>query len=218
MAKSRRKVPACVHHKPSGQARVRINGEDIYLGKWGSPQAEEKYRRTVAEYLQNGLTPQKDASVQSNEPATISVNELILAFWKHAKQHYVKSGKPTAEQHCFKSALRHLKDLYGSIAVSEFGPLKLKAVRQQMIDKGWTRGYVNKSVGRIRLMFRWGVENEIVRPDTLQALEAVAGLKSGRTEAPDNAPRRPVSDEHVEAVKRAVRQRTRDLIDLQLLL
>ena len=208
------KVPSLVHHKPTGQARVRIQGVDIYCGKWGSPLADEKYRRVVAEWLTTGKIPQPGSDP---EPA-VSVSELILGFWKHAEQHYVKNGRPTDEQHCLKSALKPLRELYGSTSVDEFGPMALKAVRKGFIGKGWCRTYINKSVSRIRLVFRWGVENELVSPITLQALEAVAGLKAGRTTAPDHTKRHPVPDEHIEAVRRVLRlQRPKDLMELQLL-
>ena len=38
-------VPAYRLHKPSGQARVIINHEHIYLGKFGSAESREKYAR-----------------------------------------------------------------------------------------------------------------------------------------------------------------------------
>lgn len=41
-------------HKASGQALVQINGERIYLGKFGSEQSHEKYRRLVAEHFARG--------------------------------------------------------------------------------------------------------------------------------------------------------------------
>ena len=44
-------VPALVHHKASNRARVRINGRDFWLGKWGSPAAKMAYDRLIAEYL-----------------------------------------------------------------------------------------------------------------------------------------------------------------------
>ena len=213
MAGKQRRIPSLVHHKPTGQARVRIGGVDIYCGKWGSPQAEEKYRRTIAEWLTSGkVTPPPDSS-----RGQITISELILAFWRHAEKHYVKNGQPTGEQACLRSALRPLRELYGGEVADEFGPLALKAVRQKYVDNGWCRAYVNKSVSRIRLVFRWGVENELVSPITLQALEAIQGLKVGRSNAPDRPRRRPVPIEHVEAVRQVVRQRTRDMIDLQLL-
>src|SRR5262249_4072716 len=72
-------------------------------------------------------------------------------------------------------------------------------------------------VCRIRHIFKWGVENELVCPTRLQALKAVQGLEAGRCEAPDNPPRRPVTDEDLEKVRGGVSELVRDLIDLQLL-
>ena len=39
MPRKRGHVPGYRLHKPSGQARVIIDGEHIYLGKYGSPKA-----------------------------------------------------------------------------------------------------------------------------------------------------------------------------------
>ena len=58
---------------------------------------------------------------------------------------------------------------------------------------------INKSIHRIRRMFRWGVENELVHPSILQALEAVAALAKGKTDAPETAPIGPVADTVVDA-------------------
>ena len=52
--------------------------------------------------------------------------------------------------------MRPLKKLYGVTPISDFGPMALKAVRNAMVEAGWTRGFINKSVDRIRKFFRWG--------------------------------------------------------------
>ena len=44
-------VPKYRLHKGSGQALVQVRGRRIYLGKHGSSQSKEKYRRLVAEVL-----------------------------------------------------------------------------------------------------------------------------------------------------------------------
>ena len=97
------------------------------------------------------------------------------------------------------AAFRRLKDLYGDIRVVDFGPLDLKDVRQRMIDNGHERKYINENVSRIRRMFKWGVENEVVPVTVYQALQAVDGLKKGRSLARESRPVFPVRDEVVTA-------------------
>ena len=43
-------------HKATGQARVRINGHDIYLGKYRSPESEQRYRQVIADWLKKNRT------------------------------------------------------------------------------------------------------------------------------------------------------------------
>jgi hypothetical protein len=54
-------VPSYRLHKPSGRARVIIDGEHIYLGLYGSPESHERYARLIAERAvgkQNGKARQ----------------------------------------------------------------------------------------------------------------------------------------------------------------
>src|SRR5262249_13518679 len=87
--------------------------------------------------------------------------------------------------------------------------LALKAVRQLMVS-GYThlkygqqeplsRGVVNHRTNRIRRMFKWAVENELVPPSVLHGLQAVRGLQRGRTGAREPAPIEPVHAATVEA-------------------
>jgi hypothetical protein len=41
--------PICRLHKASGQTLVQIKGRPLYLGKHGSPQSQQRYRRLIAE-------------------------------------------------------------------------------------------------------------------------------------------------------------------------
>ncbi len=44
------KVPNYTHHKASGQAVVRIQGKDHYLGLYGSDASHEAYQRLIAQW------------------------------------------------------------------------------------------------------------------------------------------------------------------------
>src|SRR5207237_485735 len=50
----------------------------------------------------------------------ISINELILAFWSHAEQHYrYPDGRSTNELSDYRLSLRPLKHLYGNTSAQK---------------------------------------------------------------------------------------------------
>jgi hypothetical protein len=190
------------------------------VGPFGSPQAQEKYDRAVAEWLANGRQP----SAPSANTSPLTVSELILAYWRHVETYYVKSGKPTSEQAAVKYAVRFVRRLYGSMAAKDVSPKALKAVREAMIghkitrtvkvrdpktsesreevkviQHGLCRRVINKQIGRIKRMFAWAVEEELVPVEVHAALLCVKGLKKGKSHAREKQRVRPVPDAHVNA-------------------
>ena len=82
------RIPKYRLHKPTNQALVEIRGRRIYLGKFGTEQSKEKYRRIIAEYIST------DGNVEVRDKATeVNVNDLILRYFRYAKSYYVKNGK-----------------------------------------------------------------------------------------------------------------------------
>ena len=76
----KKQKPSYKLHKPSGQARARIDGHSIYLGVYGSPESRERYDDLIAEWFaRNG-----DASRYS-----LTVDDLSLLFVEHAKAYYL---------------------------------------------------------------------------------------------------------------------------------
>jgi integrase len=116
-----------------------------------------------------------------------------------AEGYYVKNGQPTKQLERVKRSLRFVKELYGYSKAATFGPLALKAIREQMIAKDWARSHVNDCCGCIKRCFKWGVENELVPPIVYQALQCVAGLKRGRSAAREGNKVLPVPEEVVDA-------------------
>lgn len=145
----------------------------------------------------------------------MTVNELILAYLQFADGYYRKNGQPTGEYDSIRYSLKPLRRLYGSAGVNEFGPLALKNVREEMITSALCRNEINKRVGRIVRMFKWGVESEFIDPMTHHALSQVRGLSRGRTPARESEPVKPVSDAHVDAIKPHVSRRICAMIELQ---
>jgi len=135
-------------HKGSGQALVQINGQRVYLGKYGTEASKERYRKTIAEWLASGHRT-GCGGFPSAAATQVTVNELILAFWEHAKKRYVKNGEPTSELRSYRTALRPVRRLYGREPVAAFGPLALVACRQKLIEAGTCRRRVTTSTSHV---------------------------------------------------------------------
>jgi integrase len=212
MPKLKDSLPKYRFHRASGQAVVTLDGQDFYLGPHGSSASKVEYDRLVGEWLAGGRR-----MVPTDNFDGVTVVELLAAFANFAKSYYNigKDGEPSKELESYRMAARPLKELYGKKPIAEFGPLSLKAVRQKMIDGGWARTNINRQINRIRRIFKWGVENEIVPPSVLHGLQAVTGLKSGRSEARESEPVKAVPDSLIEPVLRCVSPQVAAMIRLQ---
>ncbi len=106
--------PGYCHHKTKGLAYIRLNGQFIYLGRYDSPESKSEYRRIVAEWMISGRTP-KDLATD----ADLSVNELLLAYWRFAEGYYpLRSDGRAGELERIRYAIKTLKDLYGSGSIN----------------------------------------------------------------------------------------------------
>jgi site-specific recombinase XerD len=214
MPKLNERLPKYRLHRRSGQAIVTLGGKDHYLGPHGCETSKIEYDRLIAEWLAHGRLAPEPVNAQ---PA-ISVNKLILAFWEHAQNYYRRpDGTMTSEVTNLQQVLRLLRRLYGKTAANEFGPRALKTIREQMIAMNWYRKSINKQISRIKMVFRWAVENEMLPPSVHQALQAVRGLSRGRTNARESLPIRPVPEDLIMAIQPFVSRQVWSLIQLQLL-
>jgi integrase len=110
-----------------------------------------------------------------------------------------------------------VKRLYGDTPAGDFGPLALKVVRDAMIKADWARSYINLQTRRIVRMFKFAIANQMVPPAVLQGLQAVEGLRIGKTDARESEPVRPVPEPHVYKIRDHVSRQVWAMIELQLL-
>lgn len=215
MPKLTRRLPSYRLHKATGYAVVTLGGRDHYLGPHGSPESLETYKRLISGWTAAGPATACATTAASPAGNDLRICELLASYFEYANRYYVKDGKPTGEAANVKDATRPLQALYGMQPVARFGPAAFKAVREQMIASKLSRTVINCRMNRIRRVFKWGVENELVAPGILHALQAVASLRSGRTEARETGPVRPVPEASVAAVLNHVTPQVRAMIELQ---
>lgn len=208
MPKNTSKTPSYRLHKTTGQAVVTLGGKDFYLGLHGSRASKREYDRLISEWLANDRTLKNDGDV-------ITVTELMAAYLRYAKRYYVRDGQPTGEFVSIKRAIKPLRKLYAKTEATDFGPLALKAVRQVLIDDGLSRKVVNRHIFRVKAVFKWSAENELIPVSIYHALQTVRGLSKGRSAARETKRIRPVPDEHVDMIKDHVHPQVWAMIELQ---
>jgi integrase len=212
----RNHIPAYRLHKQSGQAVVTLpdgfgRRRDILLGKYGTTESRKEYARVLAEWETNGRhLPQPAAA------SDLTVNELILAYWKHARAYYGWVKAPNrGDKVSLRDALRVVRKLHGHTLARDFGPLALKACRARMIRKNWARTYINSQVDRVRRMFRWAAEEELLPGSVYDNLAKVASLRKGKCEARESEKVRPVRDEVVDDTLPFLHPVPRAMVELQ---
>jgi integrase len=202
MARPTNPVPKMIPHR-DGRALVSFKDpatgrrRTVTLGPWGSAEAAANYKRLLADLLLGHAPP---APAKAKAAADLTLAELADRYDAHAAAYYVGvDGRPTSELANIRLAVDVADGVAGADPAREFGPRMLARVRDAMVARGWSRSYVNAQVGRLRRMFRWGAEQELVGGGVWQALAAVRGLARGRTKARETEPVGPVPDADVEA-------------------
>jgi len=209
MARPRKIQPDYCLHKPSGRAFVRVGGRQVWLGRHGAQASKDKYLAVVAEWVAKGrpaadtetVTPKPGAPGTLNPFAGPTLTLIIEPYWNHAQGYYQKHGRPTDEVGCIKVVLRLVRQFYGELPAAEFDSLKVLALREHMIGMGWARKTINDHVGRVKRFLKWAKTRKLFPyADNYLDIMAIPGLEAGRSKARETAKKKPVAQEHIDAV------------------
>lgn len=192
------------------RAFVQLGERRVYLGAFGSEESRQAYTRAIAEWQASGC--------YAEPTSDLSVAELLDRFTNHAERYYRRpDGSLSKEPEDYALAVRPLLELYPDLPAVDFGPRRLKTVRDRMIAGGWSRPYVNQQIGRIKRVFRWGASEELFPAAVYDALRTVEGLRRGRSAARETQPVAPVPEADIDAIRPYIPRQVEALVDLQLL-
>jgi len=206
------RVPKYCRQREKGRpdrSYVKIDGKKRYLGNFGTSGSLAKYAKMIAS------VQQPDANLLDQIPSSghqVSISELLASYLEWAQGYY-----DPPEYQNFIAVARLLREHAGTISASDFGPRRLKQLREAMIERKWVRRSINKQIVRVRSIFRWGVENEIIAAGNLEALRAVRALREGRSRAREKPPVKPVPNSIFEATSAELSPMLKDMVKIQLL-
>jgi integrase len=199
MARNRR-IPAYVHHKPSGQARVRIKGKDHYLGKFGSPESHERYDELIAEFVLNA------------EPSrSLTLIAVLAAWWPECKRRYSKGKGKLGGAQNWRPIIRLLRQKHGEERAEDLGPKKLRmTLEAAAVEHDWSLRYTKMQLDRVRQIFKWASAEELIGVSAHQRLMTIE-LRHGR----ESKKIPPVSDELVDQTLPLLQSKIADMVRLQ---
>ncbi|MCA9027436.1 MAG: hypothetical protein KDA86_19665 [Planctomycetaceae bacterium] len=158
------RTPKYGRHKSTGQARVLIDGQHVYLGPYDSPESKRRYKEVIDHWRQR----QQGALFSA-----LTIAQLGLLYLEFATTYYQKDGTPTSQLPTIQSALKPLMRLFRSVEVANFGPVKLRRYRDALVEAELSRETCNSYVGKVVRMIRWAVSQELCASHVLTALESV---------------------------------------------
>ena len=223
------KTPSYRRRKGRNQALVTLTDSttrkrrDYWLGEYGTPESRELYHRVIAEWEARGrrLPRPPEEPTQLRQSETLELSVLLRDFKRFSEQH-----DEYGEYRSFVILMRLMKKLFGRTPASEFGPKKLRMLRDEMIRgdatenpprRPWSRKYINQQVQRIRRIFKWAAAHEMVPATVYQTLRTVEPLKRGRCAAREHPKVGPAPSDMVDAVLPFLSKPVRGLVELQLL-
>ncbi len=226
MQRRKRQPPSYRPRKGYDQAIVTLTDsvtryrKDYWLGQYGSPESRELYHRVLAQWESGGRRLPVTLDDKPADIAQVSVAEVLAAYWKWATGHYASK-----ELSCVRMVIRLVRKMFGSSPAADFGPNRLRLVRDQMIlgddyadppRKPWARPTINHNVHRLIAMFKWAASHEMVPATVYERLKTVPALRRGATPAREPDPVQPVSLEQVDAIRPFLSRQVNALISLQL--
>ncbi len=212
------KVPKYRHFKARGIGFVEWKGQRIYFN--GAPYNSAESIKAYREFIEKNCELKAPTALEVAKPkvkTSLCIAELADRFLDYA--HGAFRGAKETEFSNYRRILNILVDRYGELNIEDFGPKRLTEfqnwlaetdhLKQSFNKKGelvrsskyrLTRNTVNHMIGNVKRLFKWGVAEELVKPMQLVGLQAVRGLRVGRTTARESVPREGVRWEAVERI------------------
>ena len=211
-----KRPPKLCRNKHRDFAYITVNGKQVYLGKWGSDEAQAAYDRFVIDWAKANQLGQ-EVDPRTSQPLLL---EMICAFIEEFRARPVRSD---SDLNTYLLLMRRIAELFPDYLTDDFRVRDLERLRDSFQSQGfdrrgehreYTRTYLNKLVNRTKSIFAWGVSKDYVSAETAARLKYLQPLRKGRTTAPEPRERHSVTDSDFSAVSNFLPPYYQDIVEL----
>jgi integrase len=202
MAKTQRRSNRIPKHRrhATGQGIVTLSGKDHYTGKFGTPKSEQRYKDLVSDWIANDRKPLPIKKRSDQETSLgISVAELRVRFLSWARATY-RDDKGDREEYrtLERSSLLLLPDEFALIPAADFSRRHFHEIRDGLIQRRKARGTINNRMTRIKKIFTWAADRELIPFEAAARIKSIPNLKAGEQGVRERPAIKPVDQETVE--------------------
>lgn len=213
-SRSSRRAPRLRLYKRTGKGRVILSGQHFYTkADFDTPEAHEEYLDLLKRWRANGMKPLREVVLPVETLHPVTVRDLAAAYEAHIDEKglYRKNGKETSQRGMLRAAVAELVQSSGDVPLRVFSRPHLVRHRDTLQGKaGLTRQGVNRKIGMLRRIVRWGAERAMVPDQNLFAIEAIRPLH-----APPPKRRECVPQEDLDAILPKLSSTLRAMVSLQ---
>lgn len=227
MTRPRNEIPKLRRHKAKNRAFFQFRGKRYYTGRWGAKEAEQEYRRMIAQVVLPALG--EEATTVPAAPTTIPADQLLVEDLAAEYLDYVVKchPPPSREADNVGYAIKELLEIHARTHVARFTPTALLAYRTHIMrpdraggvqgKRQLCRRSINRRVASVRKMFKWGVSREMVPVSIWQALTTLEAVKPGTFGLTDRPAVKDASLDDVCAVLPHLSRVVRTMVQVQML-
>ena len=202
-----KRPPKLCRNKCRNFAYVTVNGKQIYLGKWGTDEAQAAYERFLLNWIKTNRENQPQNQPQPKDPrGGFTVTEMAVAYVAEYRKRPVKNR---SDLKTFIRIANRLADVFPNYEADRFSVRDLETLRDSFQNEEFTRmgkqqkrsrTYLNKLISRTKTIFSWGSSKEMVSAETVARIKCLQPLRKGLTTAPEPKPRHLIPTEDYKAV------------------
>ena len=140
------RIPKYRHQKSRNLAVTRIDGKDIYLGEYNSPESHEKYHRLVEEFCRRHAQTQ----------ITGVTLPALAAVYKSYSQKRYQGGTLNA----YHRTIERFAILFPELDSQDVACSNVEKFQMSLVEQNLAVNTINDYLARLKKIFRWAARNK----------------------------------------------------------
>ena len=147
------RIPKYRHQKSRNLAVVRIDGKDIYLGKYNSPESHEKYQLAIAELV--------------SRLAITKTKGLTLPALAAVYHQFSQIRFSDAKLRSYHRTIQRFASLFPELDSQDVACSHVEAFQMSLVQRNLTAKTINDYLARLKNIFCWASRNKYMPAQNL---------------------------------------------------